>query len=83
MYRFHLYWDTRHRPPGGFFDVSGIKILVAVSVFGEEIYQAPKTWADGLTGPWVVAEFEHEGKRSFVLKRRGVRFATNFSIAAC
>jgi|SRR5215813_2444808 len=46
MYRFHLYWDTRHLPPGGFFDVRGIKILVAVSVFGEEIYQAPKTWAE-------------------------------------
>jgi len=36
-----LYWDTAHNlPPGGFFDVRGIKIPVAVSAFGEEIYQA-------------------------------------------
>ena len=42
-----LYWDTRHNlPPGGFFDVRGIKIPVAVSAFAEEIYQAPQSWAE-------------------------------------
>jgi pimeloyl-ACP methyl ester carboxylesterase len=42
-----LYWDTQHNlPPGGFFDVRGIKIPVAVSAFAEEIYQAPKSWAE-------------------------------------
>jgi pimeloyl-ACP methyl ester carboxylesterase len=42
-----LYWDTTHNlPPGGFFDVRGIKIPVAVSAFAEEIYQAPKSWAE-------------------------------------
>jgi pimeloyl-ACP methyl ester carboxylesterase len=42
-----LYWDTRHNlPAGGFFDVRGIKIPVAVSAFGEEIYQAPKSWTE-------------------------------------
>lgn len=42
-----LYWDTRHNlPPGGFFDVRGIQIPVAVSAFAEEIYQAPKSWAE-------------------------------------
>jgi len=42
-----LYWDTAHNlPPGGFFDVRGIKIPVAVSAFAEEIYQAPKSWAE-------------------------------------
>jgi hypothetical protein len=42
-----LYWDTRHNlPAGGFFDVRGIKIPVAVSAFSEEIYQAPKSWAE-------------------------------------
>ena len=43
-----LYWDTRHTlpPGGGFFDVRGVKIPVAVSAFGEEIYQAPKSWAE-------------------------------------
>jgi len=42
-----LYWDTRHTlpPGGGFFDVRGLKIPVAVSAFGEEIYQAPESWA--------------------------------------
>ena len=42
-----LYWDTRHNlPAGGFFDVRGIKSPVAVSAFAEEIYQAPKSWAE-------------------------------------
>src|SRR3984957_11897343 len=42
-----LYWDTAHDlPPGGFFDVRGLKIPVAVSAFAEEIYQAPKSWAE-------------------------------------
>jgi pimeloyl-ACP methyl ester carboxylesterase len=42
-----LYWDTRHNlPAGGFFDVRGVKLPVAVSAFGEEIYQAPKSWTE-------------------------------------
>jgi len=42
-----LYWDTRHNlPAGGFFDVRGLKIPVAVSAFAEEIYQVPKSWAE-------------------------------------
>jgi pimeloyl-ACP methyl ester carboxylesterase len=42
-----LYWDTRHNlPAGGFFDVRGVKIPVAVSAFVEEIYQAPRSWAE-------------------------------------
>jgi pimeloyl-ACP methyl ester carboxylesterase len=42
-----LYWDTRHNlPAGGFFDVRGVKIPVAVSAFAEEIYQVPRSWAE-------------------------------------
>jgi pimeloyl-ACP methyl ester carboxylesterase len=42
-----LYWDTTNNlPPGGFFDVRGIKIPVAVSVFPDEIYAAPRSWAE-------------------------------------
>jgi pimeloyl-ACP methyl ester carboxylesterase len=42
-----LYWDTAHNlPPGGFFDARGIKLPVAVSVFPDEIYAAPKSWAE-------------------------------------
>jgi pimeloyl-ACP methyl ester carboxylesterase len=43
-----LYWDTRHTlpPGGGFFDVRGVKLPVAVSAFAEEIYQVPKSWAE-------------------------------------
>jgi len=42
-----LYWDTRHNlPAGGFFDVRGIKIPVAVSAFPDEIYTAPRSWAE-------------------------------------
>jgi pimeloyl-ACP methyl ester carboxylesterase len=41
-----LYWDTAHNlPPGGFFDVRGVKLPVGVSAFAEEIYQAPKSWS--------------------------------------
>jgi pimeloyl-ACP methyl ester carboxylesterase len=42
-----LYWDTTQVSNGaGFFDVRGIKIPVAVSVFPDEIYAAPKSWAE-------------------------------------
>ncbi len=42
-----LYWDTaRKLPPGGFFDVRGVKLPVGVSAFAEEIYQAPKSWSE-------------------------------------
>src|SRR5690242_3115004 len=40
-----LYWDNAHHPTGGFFDPRGIKIPVAVSVFPDEIYAAPRSWA--------------------------------------
>jgi len=41
-----LYWDTANNlPPGGFFDVRGLQIPVAVSAFPDEIYCAPETWA--------------------------------------
>ncbi|WP_209888681.1 epoxide hydrolase family protein [Rhizobium leguminosarum] len=41
-----LYWDNAHFPSGGFFDPRGIKIPVAVSAFPDEIYAAPKSWAE-------------------------------------
>jgi pimeloyl-ACP methyl ester carboxylesterase len=42
-----LYWDTAQLPSkGGFFDVRGVKLPVAVSAFPNEIYQAPKSWAE-------------------------------------
>jgi pimeloyl-ACP methyl ester carboxylesterase len=41
-----LYWDNTHHPTGGFFDPRGIKIPVAVSVFPDEIYAAPRSWAE-------------------------------------
>src|SRR3954451_24616287 len=41
-----LYWDNTQHPTGGFFDVRGIKIPVAVSAFPDEIYAAPKRWAE-------------------------------------
>jgi len=40
-----LYWEAFQGPKGGFFDVRNVKIPVAVSVFPDEIYAAPKTWA--------------------------------------
>jgi pimeloyl-ACP methyl ester carboxylesterase len=41
-----LYWDTRQLPAkGGFFDARGVTLPVAVTVFAEEIYAAPRSWA--------------------------------------
>jgi len=41
-----LYWDTAQLGAGGFFDARGVKIPVAVSVFPNEIYAAPRGWAE-------------------------------------
>jgi pimeloyl-ACP methyl ester carboxylesterase len=42
-----LYWDTTQvSTGGGFFDVRGVKLPVAVSVFPDEIYAAPRSWAE-------------------------------------
>jgi pimeloyl-ACP methyl ester carboxylesterase len=42
-----LYWDTGQISSGGFFDVRGVKLPVAVSAFPDEIYTAPRSWAEG------------------------------------
>jgi pimeloyl-ACP methyl ester carboxylesterase len=42
-----LYWDTAQiSTGGGFFDVRGVTIPVAVSAFPDEIYQAPRSWTE-------------------------------------
>jgi pimeloyl-ACP methyl ester carboxylesterase len=42
-----LYWDTQQvSKGGGFFDVRGVKLPVGVSAFADEIYQAPRSWAE-------------------------------------
>ena len=41
-----LYWEAFQGPKGGFFDPRNVKIPVAVSVFPDEIYAAPKSWAE-------------------------------------
>jgi pimeloyl-ACP methyl ester carboxylesterase len=41
-----LYWDNGLTSKGGFFDVSGVTIPVAVSVFPDEIYAAPRSWVE-------------------------------------
>ncbi|MEA1648881.1 epoxide hydrolase [Nitrospirillum sp. BR 11164] len=41
-----LYWDTAQAAKGGFFDVRGVTLPVAVSAFPDEIYQAPRSWAE-------------------------------------
>jgi pimeloyl-ACP methyl ester carboxylesterase len=37
-----LYWEYK----GGFFDPKGVQLPTAVSAFPDEIYQAPKSWAE-------------------------------------
>jgi pimeloyl-ACP methyl ester carboxylesterase len=42
-----LYWDTTQiSTGGGFFDVRGVAIPVAVSAFPDEIYATPRSWAE-------------------------------------
>jgi pimeloyl-ACP methyl ester carboxylesterase len=42
-----LYWDAAQiSTGGGFFDVRGVKIPVAVSAFPDEIYTAPQGWTE-------------------------------------
>jgi pimeloyl-ACP methyl ester carboxylesterase len=60
-----LYWDTSHNlPAGGFFDARGVKLPVAVSAFAEEIYQAPRTWAEKAY-PKLVYYKAHDGGSHF------------------
>jgi pimeloyl-ACP methyl ester carboxylesterase len=37
-----LYWENKQ----GFFDVKGVAVPAAVSVFPRELYQAPRSWAE-------------------------------------
>jgi pimeloyl-ACP methyl ester carboxylesterase len=37
-----LYWENK----AGFFDVKGVSVPAAVSVFPRELYQAPRSWAE-------------------------------------
>ena len=41
-----LYWETFQLPKAGFFDPRHVAIPVAVSVFPDEIYAAPKNWTE-------------------------------------
>ena len=41
-----LYWETFQLPKAGFFDPRNVTIPVAVSAFPDEIYAAPKNWAE-------------------------------------
>lgn len=41
-----LYWETFQLPKAGFFDPRKVTIPVAVSVFPDEIYAAPKNWTE-------------------------------------
>src|SRR4051812_30268751 len=41
-----LYWETAQVSKGGFFDPRNVTIPVAVSAFPDELYTAPKNWAE-------------------------------------
>jgi pimeloyl-ACP methyl ester carboxylesterase len=41
-----LYWEAFQTAKGGFFDPRNVTIPVAVSVFPDEIYAAPKNWTE-------------------------------------
>jgi pimeloyl-ACP methyl ester carboxylesterase len=41
-----LYWDHTQTAKSGFFDPRNVQIPVAVTVFPDEIYAAPRSWAE-------------------------------------
>lgn len=41
-----LYWNTSQLSTAGFFDPRGVKLPVVVTVFPDEIYAAPRSWAE-------------------------------------
>ncbi len=41
-----LYWDNNQTAKAGFFDVRNVQIPVAVMAFPDELYQAPRSWAE-------------------------------------
>jgi hypothetical protein len=41
-----LYWDNANTATAGFFDAKNVQIPVSVTVFPDEIYAAPQTWAE-------------------------------------
>ena len=41
-----LYWNNLVTAKGAFFDITNVKIPVAVSIFPDELYAAPKTWVE-------------------------------------
>jgi pimeloyl-ACP methyl ester carboxylesterase len=41
-----LYWETAQVSTSGFFDPRNVQLPVAVTVFPDEIYAAPKSWAE-------------------------------------
>jgi len=41
-----LYWDTTQTATSGFFDPRNVQIPVSVTVFPDEIYAAPRSWAE-------------------------------------
>ena len=42
-----LYWENK----ADFFDAKPITIPFAISVFPDELYQAPRSWAEAATSP--------------------------------
>src|SRR5436190_23814590 len=41
-----LYWDNNVTSKAGFFDVKGVSLPMVVTVFPDEIYAAPRSWAE-------------------------------------
>jgi pimeloyl-ACP methyl ester carboxylesterase len=41
-----LYWDNNNTSKAGFFDVKGVALPMVVTVFPDEIYAAPRSWAE-------------------------------------
>jgi pimeloyl-ACP methyl ester carboxylesterase len=41
-----LYWENLRTAKGVFFDATGVKLPVALTVFPDELYTTPRSWAE-------------------------------------
>jgi pimeloyl-ACP methyl ester carboxylesterase len=41
-----LYWEWLHQDKGSYLSVKNVNVPVAVSVFPDEVYEAPRSWAE-------------------------------------
>jgi pimeloyl-ACP methyl ester carboxylesterase len=75
-----LYWDTAQTSKAGFFDARGVQIPVAVSAFPDEIYTAPRSWAERAY-PKLLAYSKHDKGGHFAAWEQPQLFTEDLRVA--